>query len=132
METNQGIFTSNLGGRSSLDDGNGTASPPAEDETVVEPEQGNGQYTELAYHVAMPRASSSRIAPDREKQNADFIWCCVVLSHIISQLRPGADLSRVVLPTFILEPRSMLERITKYVYLGYTSDRGGKCGTWRI
>lgn len=39
----------------------------------------------------------------------------LVLSHIISQLRPGADLSRVVLPTFILEPRSMLERITKYV-----------------
>ncbi|PQE19889.1 oxysterol-binding protein [Rutstroemia sp. NJR-2017a BVV2] len=38
-----------------------------------------------------------------------------VLSHIISQLRPGADLSRVVLPTFILEPRSMLERITKCV-----------------
>lgn len=38
-----------------------------------------------------------------------------VLSHIISQLRPGADLSRVVLPTFILEPRSMLERITKLV-----------------
>ncbi|KAL8932553.1 MAG: hypothetical protein Q9211_006250 [Gyalolechia sp. 1 TL-2023] len=39
--------------------------------------------------------------------------CPLVLSHIISQLRPGADLSRVVLPTFILEPRSMLERITK-------------------
>lgn len=39
----------------------------------------------------------------------------IVLSHIISQLRPGADLSRVVLPTFILEPRSMLERITKYI-----------------
>jgi hypothetical protein len=38
-----------------------------------------------------------------------------VLSHIISQLRPGADLSRVTLPTFILEPRSMLERITKCV-----------------
>ncbi|KAJ0288489.1 hypothetical protein CBS470a_004846 [Colletotrichum nupharicola] len=38
-----------------------------------------------------------------------------VLMHIISQLRPGADLSRVVLPTFILEPRSMLERITKGV-----------------
>ena len=37
-----------------------------------------------------------------------------VLSHIISQLRPGADLSRVTLPTFILEPRSMLERITNF------------------
>ncbi|KAL2057071.1 hypothetical protein ABVK25_002810 [Lepraria finkii] len=50
-----------------------------EDETVVEPEQGN------------------------------------VLSHIISQLRPGADLSKVTLPTFILEPRSMLERITNFM-----------------
>ncbi|KAI1082989.1 Oxysterol-binding protein [Whalleya microplaca] len=38
-----------------------------------------------------------------------------VLTHIISQLRPGADLSRVVLPTFILEPRSMLERITNFM-----------------
>jgi hypothetical protein len=33
-------------------------------------------------------------------------------------LRPGADLSRVTLPTFILEERSMLERITKFVNLG--------------
>jgi hypothetical protein len=39
-----------------------------------------------------------------------------MLTHIISQLRPGADLSRVTLPTFILEPRSMLERITKCVW----------------
>ncbi|KXS96803.1 hypothetical protein AC578_8316 [Pseudocercospora eumusae] len=38
-----------------------------------------------------------------------------VLTHIISQLRPGADLSRVTLPTFILEPRSMLERITNFM-----------------
>ena len=38
-----------------------------------------------------------------------------ILAHIISQLRPGADLSRVTLPTFILEPRSMLERITNFM-----------------
>lgn len=38
-----------------------------------------------------------------------------ILTHIISQLRPGADLSRVTLPTFILEPRSMLERITNFM-----------------
>jgi hypothetical protein len=31
---------------------------------------------------------------------------------IISQLRPGCDLSRITLPTFILERKSMLERIT--------------------
>ncbi|KAF1966714.1 hypothetical protein BU23DRAFT_313075 [Bimuria novae-zelandiae CBS 107.79] len=38
-----------------------------------------------------------------------------MLTHIISSLRPGADLSRVTLPTFILEPRSMLERITNFM-----------------
>lgn len=31
---------------------------------------------------------------------------------IIAQLRPGCDLSRITLPTFILERKSMLERIT--------------------
>ncbi|KMU79465.1 oxysterol-binding protein [Coccidioides immitis RMSCC 3703] len=64
---------------STADESSQPTSPGVEDETVVEPDQGN------------------------------------VLSHIISQLRPGADLSRVVLPTFILEPRSMLERITNIV-----------------
>lgn len=35
-----------------------------------------------------------------------------ILMSIISQLRPGCDLSRITLPTFILERKSMLERIT--------------------
>ncbi|KAF1955121.1 hypothetical protein CC80DRAFT_493445 [Byssothecium circinans] len=64
--------------RSSTDSTRGDA-VTADDETVVDAEQGN------------------------------------VLTHIISQLRPGADLSRVTLPTFILEPRSMLERITNFM-----------------
>ena len=43
MDTNQEISPSVAPGiRSSADDGNGTASPPVEDETVVEPDQGNG------------------------------------------------------------------------------------------
>lgn len=54
----------------------------------------------------------------RNRAEADIVEWNTVLSHIISQLRPGADLSRVVLPTFILEPRSMLERITKCVDIG--------------
>lgn len=80
-----------LPGRSSIDESHNSG----EDE-VVEPDQGNGKFPLRAAHQA----------------EVDFL---LVLSHIISQLRPGADLSRVVLPTFILEPRSMLERITKYV-----------------
>lgn len=34
-----------------------------------------------------------------------------ILMGIISQLRPGCDLTRITLPTFILERKSMLERI---------------------
>lgn len=35
-----------------------------------------------------------------------------ILMGIIAQLRPGCDLTRITLPTFILERKSMLERIT--------------------
>lgn len=35
-----------------------------------------------------------------------------ILLSLIGQLRIGMDLSKVTLPTFCLEPRSMLERIT--------------------
>lgn len=34
-----------------------------------------------------------------------------ILLNIISQLRPGSDLTKITLPTFILEKKSMLERI---------------------
>ena len=32
------------------------------------------------------------------------------------KVRPGMDLSKVVLPTFILEPRSFLDKLTDYYY----------------
>lgn len=35
-----------------------------------------------------------------------------ILLAIIAQLRPGSDLTKITLPTFILEKKSMLERIT--------------------
>ncbi|KAF8736647.1 hypothetical protein AX14_014217 [Amanita brunnescens Koide BX004] len=38
-----------------------------------------------------------------------------IITSIISQLRVGMDLSRVTFPTFVLEPRSMLERITDFM-----------------
>lgn len=37
-----------------------------------------------------------------------------ILMGIISQLRPGCDLTKITLPTFILERKSMLERITNF------------------
>ncbi|KAF9651982.1 Oxysterol-binding protein [Thelephora ganbajun] len=38
-----------------------------------------------------------------------------IISSLIAQLRVGMDLSRVTFPTFVLEPRSMLERITDFM-----------------
>jgi hypothetical protein len=72
-----------------------------DDTTVVEPDQGNGSS---CISISLNNAPATGLATDIDP----------VLSHLIAQLRPGADLSRVTLPTFILEPRSMLERITKY------------------
>jgi len=34
----------------------------------------------------------------------------------MKQVRPGMDLSKVVLPTFILEPRSFLEKLADSYY----------------
>ncbi|KAF9916339.1 hypothetical protein BGZ65_000323, partial [Modicella reniformis] len=38
-----------------------------------------------------------------------------ILMDLISQLTKGGDLHRITLPTFVLEPRSMLERITDFM-----------------
>lgn len=40
------------------------------------------------------------------EENKSLIWC------IVKQVRPGMDLSKVVLPTFILEPRSFLDKLS--------------------
>ncbi|KAG7196153.1 uncharacterized protein KQ657_000165 [Scheffersomyces spartinae] len=37
-----------------------------------------------------------------------------IIRAIIAQLKPGCDLTRITLPTFILEKKSMLERITNF------------------
>lgn len=61
--------------------------------------------------------SNEKAAAEQEEINTDDIdendsdGQSIIL-NIISQLRPGADLSRITLPTFILEKKSMLERIT--------------------
>lgn len=34
-----------------------------------------------------------------------------VLGHLIRQLRPGQDLTRVLIPSFFLEDRSLLEKL---------------------
>uniref|UniRef100_A0A3Q3X1Q3 Oxysterol-binding protein n=1 Tax=Mola mola TaxID=94237 RepID=A0A3Q3X1Q3_MOLML len=43
-------------------------------------------------------------------ENKGLIW------GLLKQLRPGMDLSKVVLPTFILEPRSFLDKLSDYYF----------------
>ena len=43
-------------------------------------------------------------------ENKSIVW------FLVKQVRPGMDLSRVVLPTFILEPRSFLDKLSDYHY----------------
>jgi hypothetical protein len=38
-----------------------------------------------------------------------------MIMGILAQLKNGGDLGRISLPTFVLEPRSMLERITDFM-----------------
>ncbi|CAO3628605.1 unnamed protein product [Mucor hiemalis] len=40
---------------------------------------------------------------------------CSIIMGLIAQLRKGTNLSRVTLPTFVLEPRSLLEKITDFM-----------------
>lgn len=43
-------------------------------------------------------------------ENKSLIWI------LVKQVRPGMDLSKVVLPTFILEPRSFLDKLSDSYY----------------
>ncbi|XP_041365973.1 oxysterol-binding protein-related protein 8-like isoform X2 [Gigantopelta aegis] len=45
-----------------------------------------------------------------DDENKSLIW------SLVKQVRPGMDLSKVVLPTFILEPRSFLDKLSDYYY----------------
>lgn len=38
-----------------------------------------------------------------------------IILSMIKQLKYGMDLHRITFPTFVLEPRSMLERITDFM-----------------
>ncbi|EPX70976.1 oxysterol binding protein [Schizosaccharomyces octosporus yFS286] len=57
----------------------------------------------------MPHEKQDRDTEEIEDESKNIIL------GIVSQLRPNMDLSKVTLPTFVLEPKSMLERITNFM-----------------
>uniref|UniRef100_A0AAY4DIP5 Oxysterol-binding protein n=1 Tax=Denticeps clupeoides TaxID=299321 RepID=A0AAY4DIP5_9TELE len=66
-------------------------------------------YIEQAQEEMGEAGEASQVETVSE-ENKGLIWT------LLKQLRPGMDLSKVVLPTFILEPRSFLDKLSDYYY----------------
>lgn len=45
-----------------------------------------------------------------QSEDKSLLW------SLLKQVRPSGDLSKIVLPTFILEPRSFLDKLSDYYY----------------
>ena len=63
--------------------------------------------TELEDSILSPNCLQTEEISD---ENKSIVW------FLVKQVRPGMDLSRVVLPTFILEPRSFLDKLSDHYY----------------
>ncbi|KAM6961162.1 oxysterol-binding protein-related protein 5 isoform 2-T2 [Aplochiton taeniatus] len=66
-------------------------------------------YVEQGLEEIAEAGEASQVETVSE-ENKGLIWT------LLKQLRPGMDLSKVVLPTFILEPRSFLDKLSDYYY----------------
>ncbi|EPQ61211.1 Oxysterol-binding protein [Gloeophyllum trabeum ATCC 11539] len=78
-----------------------------------------GLFSQASNHLRRPRGASvdDKAPEDTEPDDTSILdenEGSVIMS-LISQLRVGMDLSKVTFPTFVLEPRSMLERITDFM-----------------
>lgn len=77
------------------------------EETV--PEVIETQYTENSNEELGQQGDACQ-TEEVEEENKSLIW------SLVKQVRPGMDLSKVVLPTFILETRSFLDKLSDYYY----------------
>uniref|UniRef100_A0A674E8L6 Oxysterol-binding protein n=1 Tax=Salmo trutta TaxID=8032 RepID=A0A674E8L6_SALTR len=70
-----------------------------------------GVYSESPnLYMCVSQAGEASQTETVSEENKSLIWT------LLKQVRPGMDLSKVVLPTFILEPRSFLDKLSDYYY----------------
>ncbi|KAI0353174.1 Oxysterol-binding protein, partial [Trametes cingulata] len=78
-----------------------------------------GLFNQAAQKVYKPRGASDedKVPDDTEPDDTSILDENEgsIIASLISQLRVGMDLHKVTFPTFVLEPRSMLERITDFM-----------------
>uniref|UniRef100_A0A8B9SFZ5 Oxysterol-binding protein n=1 Tax=Anas platyrhynchos TaxID=8839 RepID=A0A8B9SFZ5_ANAPL len=83
-----------------------------QDDSYVDPEPidiKETTYLEQS-HEELGEAGEAAQTEVVSEENKSLIWT------LLKQVRPGMDLSKVVLPTFILEPRSFLDKLSDYYY----------------
>ncbi|XP_015208360.1 oxysterol-binding protein-related protein 8 isoform X2 [Lepisosteus oculatus] len=84
-----------------------------QDDSYVDLEP-NDMLRETTYveqsHEELGEAGEASQTETVSEENKSLIWT------LLKQVRPGMDLSKVVLPTFILEPRSFLDKLSDYYY----------------
>ncbi|KAG7454676.1 hypothetical protein MATL_G00262340 [Megalops atlanticus] len=84
-----------------------------QDDSYVDLEPGEAlretRYMEQS-HEELGEAGEASQTETVSEENKSLIWT------LLKQVRPGMDLSKVVLPTFILEPRSFLDKLSDYYY----------------
>lgn len=102
------------------DDENTEQSPCEQTEYVPSDEEEFGEVscTIICYvhifsnhrYVVSHRLQQGEMVEELAEESKSLIWI------IVKQVRPGMDLSKVVLPTFILEPRSFLDKLSDSYY----------------
>uniref|UniRef100_A0A2K5Z7D0 Oxysterol-binding protein n=1 Tax=Mandrillus leucophaeus TaxID=9568 RepID=A0A2K5Z7D0_MANLE len=86
-----------------------TESGSDQSETPGVPARRGTTYVEQVQEELGELGEASQVETVSE-ENKSLMWT------LLKQLRPGMDLSRVVLPTFVLEPRSFLNKLSDYYY----------------
>ncbi|EZA48860.1 Oxysterol-binding protein-related protein [Ooceraea biroi] len=84
----------------------------SESEASAKEDQSSEPITETPY-VANENeflGTAGEVVTELQEEQKSLIW------FLMKQVRPGMDLSKVVLPTFILEPRSFLEKLADSYY----------------
>uniref|UniRef100_A0A8D0L5Q4 Oxysterol-binding protein n=1 Tax=Sphenodon punctatus TaxID=8508 RepID=A0A8D0L5Q4_SPHPU len=83
-----------------------------QDDFYVDPDSDNIKETTYLeqIHEELGEAWEASQTEIVSEENKSLIWT------LLKQVRPGMDLSKVVLPTFILETRSFLDKLSDYYY----------------
>ncbi|DAA13497.1 TPA: oxysterol binding protein-like 5 isoform 2 [Bos taurus] len=84
-----------------------TESGSDQSEAPVGPGHRGTTYVVQDHEELGERGEASQVETVSE-ENKSLVWV------LLKQLRPGMDLSRVALPTFVLEPRSFLNKLSDY------------------